>query len=114
LYEKFKTDGLEIVALGYEVGVDQKEQIKRLKAFKKRLGIKYTVLLAGTNNKNVAAEQFPMLNGIMSFPTSVIADRNGKIRFVHTGFSGPATGEFYKKTCDKFQYEIELLLGLLK
>ena len=114
LYEKFKTDGLEIVALGYEVGVDQKEQIKRLKAFKKRLGIKYTVLLAGTNNKNVAAEQFPMLNGIMSFPTSVIADRNGKIRFVHTGFSGPATGEFYKKTCDKFQYEIELLLELLK
>lgn len=114
LYEKFKTDGLEIVALAYEVGVDQKEQIKRLKAFKKRLGIKYSVLLAGTNNKNVAAEQFPMLNGIMSFPTSVIADRNGKIRFVHTGFNGPATGEFYKKTSDKFQYEIELLLGLLK
>jgi peroxiredoxin len=114
LYEKFKTYGLEIVALGYEVGVDPKEQIKRLKAFKKRLGIKYSVLLAGTNNKNVAAEQFPMLNGIMSFPTSVIADRNGKIRFVHTGFSGPATGEFYKKSCDKLQYEIELLLGLLK
>jgi thiol-disulfide isomerase/thioredoxin len=114
IYAKYKSFGLEIVALGYEVGTNQKQQIKRLKSFKKRLGIPYEVLLAGTNDKNVASVQFPMLNGIMSFPTSIIVDRNGKIRYVHTGFNGPATGEFYKKTSDKIQYEIELLLGLLK
>jgi hypothetical protein len=82
-----------------------------LEGFKKRLGVNYGVLLAGTNDKNVAAAQFPMLNGIMSFPTSVIVDRKGKIRYVHTGFSGPATGEEYLKLRTKFQSEINELLN---
>jgi thiol-disulfide isomerase/thioredoxin len=110
-YADFKDKGLEVIALGYEVGSNPKQQIKRLKAFKKRLGIPYEVLLAGTNDKNVASEQFPMLNGIMSFPTSIIIDRNGKIRYVHTGFSGPATGAEYLKLKTKFQNEIEGLLN---
>jgi thiol-disulfide isomerase/thioredoxin len=110
-YEQYKSKGLEIISLGYEVGTNQKQQINRLKAFKKRLGVKYGVLLAGTNDKNVAAQQFPMLNGIMSFPTSIIVDRKGKIRYVHTGFSGPATGEEYLKLKGKFQSEIEELLN---
>ncbi|MFY7944080.1 MAG: TlpA family protein disulfide reductase, partial [Crocinitomicaceae bacterium] len=109
-YEQYKSKGLEIISLGYEVGTNQKEQINRLKAFKKRLGVKYGVLLAATNDKNVASEQFPMLNGIISFPTSIIVDRKGKIRYVHTGFSGPATGEEYLKLRGKFQSEIEELL----
>ena len=82
-----------------------------MKVLKKRLGIPYELLLAGTNDKNVASEQFPMLNGIMSFPTSIIVDRNGKIRYVHTGFSGPATGAEYLKLKTKFQNEIEGLLN---
>jgi thiol-disulfide isomerase/thioredoxin len=110
-YADFKDKGLEVIALGYEVGSNAKQQIKRLKAFKKRLGIPYEVLLAGTNDKNVASEQFPMLNGIMSFPTSIIVDRNGKIRYAHTGFSGPATGAEYLKLKTKFQNEIEGLLN---
>ena len=110
-YEQYKSNGLEIISLGYEVGSNQKQQINRLKGFKKRLGVKYGVLLAGTNDKNVASSQFPMLNGIMSFPTSVIVDRKGKIRFVHTGFSGPATGGEYLKLRTKFQSEIVELLN---
>jgi peroxiredoxin len=110
-YVDFKDKGLEVIALGYEVGGNAKQQIKRLRAFKKRLGIPYEVLLAGTNDKNVASEQFPMLNGIMSFPTSIIVDRNGKIRYAHTGFSGPATGAEYLKLKTKFQNEIEGLLN---
>jgi hypothetical protein len=47
----------------------------------------------------------------MSFPTSIIVDRKGKIRYVHTGFSGPATGEEYEKLQGKFQSEIEQLLN---
>ena len=109
-YEQYKSKDLEIILLGYEVGTNQKEQINRLKSFKKRLGVRYGVLLAGTNDKNVASMQFSMLNGIMSFPTSIIVDRKGKIRYVHTGFSGPATGEEYLKLREKFQSEIEDLL----
>ncbi|MFM7683828.1 MAG: TlpA family protein disulfide reductase, partial [Bacteroidota bacterium] len=110
-YEHYQSKGLEIISLGYEVGTNQKEQINRLKAFKKRLVVKYGVLLAGTNDKNIAATQFPMLNGIMSFPTSIIVDRKGKIRYIHTGFSGPATGEEHLKLQTKFESEIVELLN---
>lgn len=109
LYKKYNDQGLEIVALAYEVGTNEKSQIKRLKAFKKRLSIPYEVTLAGTSSKDVASAQFPMMNGIMSFPTSVVVGRNGKIEYVHTGFSGPATGEVY----EEYRKEMEMLIERL-
>ncbi len=110
-YKDYHKEGLEVIALAYEVGNDQKAQIKKLKAFQKRLGIQYSILLAGTNSNIVASAQFQMLNGIMSFPTSILIDKSGKIKYIHTGFSGPATGEEYKKLSQKIRFEIE---GLLK
>jgi hypothetical protein len=112
LYALYNREGLEIVALAYEVGTDQKAQIKRLQAFKKRTGIPYKIVLAGTSNKDVAASHFPMLNGIMSFPTTVFVDQKGKIQRVLTGFSGPATGNTHKQLKTDIQLEVEKLLGL--
>ena len=111
LYQKYHNQGLEIVGMSYEVGSDEKSQIKRLKAFKKRLSIPYEIVLAGTSSKEVASSQFPMLNGIMSFPTAVVVDRTGKIVYVHTGFNGPATGEAYENYTKEMK---EILDGLLK
>ena len=112
LYALYNREGLEILALAYEVGTDQKAQIKRLQAFKKRTGIPYKIVLAGTSNKDVAASHFPMLNGIMSFPTTVFVDQKGKIQRVLTGFSGPATGNTHKQLKTDIQLEVEKLLGL--
>lgn len=111
LHAKYHDQGLEIVALAYEVGNDEKSQIKRLKAFKKRLDVPYEVVLAGTSSKEVASSQFPMLNGIMSFPTSVIVGKNGKIEYVHTGFSGPATGDTYVQYVKEMNALMERLLN---
>jgi thiol-disulfide isomerase/thioredoxin len=111
LHAKYHDQGLEIVALAYEVGNDEKSQIKRLKAFKKRLDVPYDVVLAGTSSKEVASSQFPMLNGIMSFPTSVIVGKNGKIEYVHTGFSGPATGDTYVQYVKEMNALMERLLN---
>lgn len=112
LYALYNKQGLEIVALAYEVGTDQKAQIKRLQAFKKRTGIPYKIVLAGTSNKDVAASHFPMLNGIMSFPTTIFVDKQGKIQRVFTGFSGPATGNTYIQLKTDIQLEVEKLLDL--
>jgi hypothetical protein len=68
------------------------------------------VVLAGTSNKDVASAQFPMMNGIMSFPTSVIVGKNEKIEHVHTGFSGPATGEVYIQYTKEMDGMIKKLL----
>jgi thiol-disulfide isomerase/thioredoxin len=110
LHKKYNSQGLEIVALAYEVGTNEKSQIKRLKAFKKRLKVPYQIVLAGTSSKDVASSHFPMLNGIMSFPTSVVVGKNGKIEHVHTGFSGPATGDVYEKYTKEMDELIEKLL----
>ncbi|NDE03661.1 MAG: TlpA family protein disulfide reductase [Flavobacteriia bacterium] len=107
LKETYGPKGLEIVALGFEVGNDSKKQRSRLKKFAKDLQVNYPVYLAGTSSKEAAAAYFPMLNGIMSFPTSILVDRQGKIIAIHTGFSGPATGTAYTELVEKFKQEIE-------
>jgi thiol-disulfide isomerase/thioredoxin len=107
LKESYGPKGLEIIALGFEVGADTKKQRSRLKKFAKDLEVNYPVYLAGTSSKEAAAAYFPMLNGIMSFPTSILVDRQGKIIAIHTGFSGPATGTAYTELVQKFKQEIE-------
>lgn len=114
LYRSYHSKGLEVIALAYEVGTSTTEQRKKLQSFKKRIGMSYDLVLAGTSSKDVAAAQFPMLNGIMSFPTTVILGKDGKVLHVHTGYSGPATGEAHKILTDKIQFEIEQALDLLK
>jgi thiol-disulfide isomerase/thioredoxin len=107
LHAAYGKQGLEIIALGFEVGTDNKKQRSRLKRFVKDLQVNYPVYLAGTSSKEAAAAYFPMLNGIMSFPTSILVDEQGKIIAIHTGFSGPATGAAYTELVNKFKLEIE-------
>jgi hypothetical protein len=71
------------------------------------MSVNYPVYLAGTSSKDVASARFPMLNGIMSFPTTLLVDQQGKIIAIHTGFSGPATGQAYNDLVQKFRQEIE-------
>jgi hypothetical protein len=47
----------------------------------------------------------------MSFPTSVIVGKNGKIEYVHTGFSGPATGDTYVQYVKEMNALMERLLN---
>jgi thiol-disulfide isomerase/thioredoxin len=107
LHATYGKQGLEIIALGFEVGTDTKKQRSRLKRFVKDLQVNYSVYLAGTSSKEAAAAYFPMLNGIMSFPTSILVDDQGKIIAIHTGFSGPATGAAYTELVNKYKQEIE-------
>ena len=107
LKDSYGPKGLEIIALGFEVGTDTKKQRLRLKNFAKELQVNYPVYLAGTSSKEAAAAYFPMLNGIMSFPTALLVDQQGKIIAIHTGFSGPATGEAYTNLVKKYKQEIE-------
>jgi thiol-disulfide isomerase/thioredoxin len=114
LYKQYEQFGLEIIALAYEVGTNEKQTRKKLKSFKKKIGMEYNLVLAGKSSKEVASAQFPMLNGIMSFPTTIIIGKDGKVLHVHTGYSGPATGTAHKELTDKIQLEIEMALDILK
>jgi thiol-disulfide isomerase/thioredoxin len=107
LQSEYGSKGLRVMALAFEVGADTKKQRARLKNWMKSMNVNYPVYLAGTSSKDAASARFPMLNGIMSFPTALLVDQQGKIIAIHTGFSGPATGEAYTDLVKKYKQEIE-------
>lgn len=107
LQAEYGSKGLHVVALAFEVGNDPKKQRARLKNWMKSMHVSYPVYLAGTSSKDAASARFPMLNGIISFPTALLVDQQGKIIAIHTGFSGPATGEAYTDLVKIFKQEIE-------
>ena len=75
------------------------------------LNIDYDILLAqyGTSDKFEAAEKLISIDTIISYPTLIVIDKNKKVRRIHTGFNGPATGKEY----DDFKSEFEDLIELL-
>jgi hypothetical protein len=52
-----------------------------------------------------------MLNKVMAFPTTIVLDRNNKVRRIHTGFNGPGTGEYYINFTSEFDKFIEQLIN---
>jgi thiol-disulfide isomerase/thioredoxin len=108
LYRKYHNQGLEVVALSFEED-DQLKNPTRLRAFMKEYGIDYTVLLAGTPDDRDAKLTQPV--NLNSWPTTFFLGRDGRVRFVHAGFPGPASGELYRKAAHEFNSQVESLLA---
>lgn len=92
IYPQYKSKGVEFIALDYERVLDSASVSKSIRKLKQQLGVEYPVLFAGTNDRTEAARTLPMLNRILGYPTTIIIDKKGIVRKIHTGFSGPATG----------------------
>lgn len=99
--------GLTIVGLAYELTGDFERDARQVERFKKRHDIEYPLLIAGTSDKDVASSTLPFLDKVISYPTIVLLDDEFRIKAVHTGFSGPATGEAY----DSFKKKMHDLIG---
>ncbi|NME66644.1 peroxiredoxin family protein [Flammeovirga aprica] len=108
LYEKYKPKGLEIVGLSFERAAESEKAYKRINRMKEKLNIDYEVLYAGTPKQT--AQALPMLNKVMSFPTSIVLERNGEVAQIHTGFSGPSTGHYYDDYVKEFTALIDSLI----
>ena len=52
-----------------------------------------------------------MLNNVLSYPTSIFIDKTGKVRKIHTGFNGPATGEKFTEFKEEFTTFMDKLLA---
>lgn len=110
-YDTNKDRGVEIIGLAYEVKDDFEYAKARVQKMKDTYNVNYDYLIAGTSNKGDASKTLPMLNHIMSFPTSIIIDKKGKVRSIHTGFSGPATGDYYLHYVEEFNTLMDTLLS---
>jgi thiol-disulfide isomerase/thioredoxin len=108
LYKKYHEQGLEIVALSFEEG-DQLANPKRLRAFVRKYGIEYNVLLCGQPDE--AKEKLTQAVNWDSWPTTFFLGRDGKVRLVHAGFPGSPSGDLYKQAVGQFKTEVETLLA---
>ncbi len=108
-YQANAERGLEIVALAFEYAKTEDKAFASIKRLRDKLDIAYPILLAqyGTSDKAKAQEKLPMLNHVLSYPTSIFIDKTGKVRKIHTGFNGPATGKKY----EEFKTEFKSFVG---
>jgi thiol-disulfide isomerase/thioredoxin len=108
LYKKYHAKGLEIVALSFEEEAQQKDPV-RLRAFIKRYGIDYTVLIPGDPKE--LNEKVPQGVNLNAYPTSFYLGRDGRVRSAHAGFPGKATGKFHTDAKEEITALVERLLA---
>ena len=103
---------IEIVGLAFEYAPTKEKAFTSIKRLKDRLKVPYSILLAqyGTEDKKLANEKLPMLNHILSYPTTIFIDKKGDVRRIHTGFNGKATGDKYLEYKKDFESFIEALV----
>lgn len=111
LYARHHAQGLEMIALGFEKTDDPLASVRSLERFRQRLGIRYPIVHAGRASAKDVRAVLPMLKDFMSYPTSIVIDRKGRVRRVHTGFYGPGTGEHYVRFKKEFEEFLEELLS---
>ncbi|GAA0733761.1 hypothetical protein GCM10009430_48200 [Aquimarina litoralis] len=112
-YNKNKNKDIEFVALAFEYAKTSEKAFKSIERMRTKLKVAYPILLAqyGTSNKEKAQEKLPMLNHVLSYPTTVFIDKKGSVRKIHTGFNGPATGQKYLDFKQEFESFVNQLLN---
>jgi len=110
---KNKLIDIEFVALAFEYAKTKDSALNSILKLKNQIGIDYPILLAqyGSSDKGKALEKFPMLNNIISYPTTIFLDKNKDVIKIHTGFNGPATGEKYIEFINEFDNTIRFMQG---
>lgn len=109
---EYKNEDLEIISLAFEYAKTKEGAFDKIKRLQDKVGVAYPILLAqyGNSSKQKAQQKLPMLNHILSYPTTILIDKKGDVRKIHTGFNGPATGEKYKEFKTDFTNTITSLL----
>jgi thiol-disulfide isomerase/thioredoxin len=108
MYKKYRAQGLEIVALSFEEA-DQLPDPVRLRAFVKKYGIEYTVLVGGVPSE--ASEKLTQAVNWNAWPTTFFVGRDGLVRGVHAGFPSSGSGELFTKAKEEFEEKVQKLLA---
>lgn len=111
LHRKYASEGLSIIGLAFEITGDFARDARQVRLHIERHETPYPVLIVGLADKAKATEQFGALDRIRSYPTTIFVDAQDRVREIHTGFTGPATGASYQQLRQSFERKIERLLS---
>ena len=109
--EEYATRGFEVIGLGFERTAQPEKARDNLRRLAARYGARYPMAVAGRPDSASVHAVLPMLERFMAYPTTLFLDRTGRIRKVHTGFDGPATGMAHSQFVTETRQFIELLLA---
>ncbi len=111
LYNKYKSQGLEVVALAFEYSGDQARDLELLRLYSKRYGIEFPLLLAGTTAPGETDRALPQLENFGAYPTTIYVGRDGKVSYIHAGFESKATGERHRKLVGEMDRRVQAMLA---
>jgi thiol-disulfide isomerase/thioredoxin len=110
-YREYRDRGFEVIALMFERHGEFDKAAAAVRAYRQDLDIDYPTLIAGVSDNDDASKKLPTLSGIFGYPTAIMIDKHGMVRDIHTGFSGPATGEAYEEYVATFTQLVNTLLA---
>ncbi len=111
LYGDYHGEGLEMVTLAAEATGEFDIDAEMMRRFARKWAIEWPILYVGPSSKKKTAAALPDLNHFLSYPTTLFIDKKGIVRKIHTGFTGPGTGEYYKRMCAEFRTVIEEIVA---
>lgn len=111
-YNSNKSKGVKIIALAYEFTTDTARSVKSVSKFQKLFDVQYPMLITGVaaGDENKTEKTLPQLTVIRSFPTTIFIGKDGNVKEIHTNFYGPASGEYFTASKNKFYETVERLL----
>ena len=92
------------LSVAFERDTNPISSYERLDVFADELNVDWDIFLGGKASKKSAADAFPFLDHVISFPTTLFIRGNDVM--VHSGFNGPATGERYIMEKKRFQDQL--------
>lgn len=112
-YNEYHNKGVEIIALAYERSTDFQRSQNGVRTFQQRFRVNYPMLITGVavGDPQRAEKTLPQLERIVNFPTTIFVGKTGHIEKIHTGFSGPGTGEHYEDQKREFYIIVNDLLA---
>lgn len=113
LDRRYRDKGLSILGLAFEMTGTFDRDAAQVRLYADHHGIEYPLLVvAGKAQKADASDAFPLIDRVRAFPTILFLDADNRVRAIHSGYRGPATGEAFDEQCAVFENLIEGLLGL--
>lgn len=110
-YNENHQRGVEVLGLAYERKDDFNYASERIKKAKEKMNIPYDFVVAGVYDAEKASQSLPMLSKVLGWPTTIFIGKDGKVKYIHTGFEGPGTGIYYEQFKERFNQIVNELLA---